>query len=216
MNDRLAVIVPMKPLALAKQRLRPALDEAARVALARHMLEHVLATVRASGVADLALLISADGEVRELARSFGFWPLAESAANGAPVGYNEAVGQAIRRACAQGAATALVLPADLPLLTPADLRELVALTGTTPQAVVIAPNANETGTNALLLRPPTLFAPAFGPDSFRRHLALARRAGVEPTVYRSPGLACDVDWPADLTRVITAPGCSAGDWRRGA
>ncbi|MCS7040623.1 MAG: hypothetical protein NZP34_13535, partial [Caldilineales bacterium] len=78
MSDRLAVIVPMKPLTLAKQRLRPALDEAARVALARRMLEHVLATVQASGVADLALLISADAGVRDLAQAFGFRPLAES------------------------------------------------------------------------------------------------------------------------------------------
>lgn len=203
MNDRLAVIVPMKPLALAKQRLRPALSEAARVALARHMLEHVLATVQASGVADLALLISADVEVRGLAQSFGFHPLSESMPNAAPVGYNEAVSRAIRRACAQGITTALVLPADLPHLTPADIREMVVLAGTASRAVVIAPNTDETGTNALLLRPPNLLAPAFGPDSFRRHLALARRAGVEPAVYRSPGVACDVDGPADLQGVVT-------------
>ncbi|MDW8270293.1 MAG: 2-phospho-L-lactate guanylyltransferase, partial [Anaerolineae bacterium] len=174
MSDRLAVIVPMKPLTLAKQRLRPALDEAARVALARRMLEHVLATVQASGVADLALLISADAGVRDLAQAFGFRPLAESTLDAAPVGYNEAVRQAIRWARGQGATTALVLPADLPHLAPADLQRLVALAGTAPRTVVIAPNADDTGTNALLLRPPDLFAPAFGPDSFRRHLALAR------------------------------------------
>jgi len=204
-QDRLAVIVPMKPLALAKQRLRPALDEVARMTLARRMLTHVLATVRASGVADLPLLISADAEVRGLAQPFGFRTLAESTLNGAPIGYNEAVLLAIAWARAQGATTALVLPADLPHLTPADLRQLANLAGASPRAVVLAPDAEETGTNALLLRPPDLIAPAFGPDSFRRHLALARQAGVEPSIYRSAGVAWDVDWPADLAIAVMMP-----------
>jgi len=210
-KDRLAVVVPMKPLTLAKQRLRPAVNDATRITLARAMFEHVLTTIRSSGVADLPLVISADVDVRALAQTYGFWTLDEQGKNGKPlgassrsdpIGYNEAIIQAVAWTQVQGATTLLILPADLPYLTPDDLRQLVDLAGAAPQAAVLAPDAAETGTNALLLRPPDRILPAFGPNSFRRHLEALHRSGVVPVVYRSASLAHDVDEPADLVRLI--------------
>ncbi len=192
-HDALAVIVPMKPLALAKQRLRSVLPDAERRALAVDMLTHVLATVSSSRIADLAVLVSADSLVLQLARDWDFIPLQENTS-----GYNESTTQAIRWSKAQGMNTVLILPADLPNLQPDDLHNLVALMPDAPQAAIIAPNATETGTNALLLRPPDLITPSFGPDSFNRHCALSRSVGVEPIIYRSPSLAFDIDLPADL------------------
>ncbi len=211
MKDRLAVAVPMKPLTLAKQRLRPAVNDATRITLARAMLEHVLATIRSSGVADLPLVISADAEVRALAETYGFWTLDEQRENGKPleaslqdkpIGYNEAIDQVVAWTRAQGITTLLILPADLPYLTPDDLRQLVDLAGSAPRTAVLAPDAAATGTNALLLRPPDLIPPAFGPHSFRRHLEALSRNGVVPVVYRSASVAYDVDEPADLVRLI--------------
>jgi 2-phospho-L-lactate guanylyltransferase len=207
MKDRLAVVVPMKPLALAKQRLRPAVDDATRITLARAMFEHVLTTIRSSGVADLPLVISADAEVRALAQSYGFWTLDEQGENGKPrttgpygepIGYNEAIIRVVAWTQSQGMTTLLILPADLPHLIPDDLRQLVGLAGSAPRTAVLAPDTAETGTNALLLRPPDLILPAFGPDSFRRHREALRTSGIVPVVYRSASLAYDVDEPADL------------------
>ncbi len=192
-SDRLAVIVPMKPFDLAKQRLRPAVNDGERVALARAMLVHVLTTAAASGVGDLRVLVSADPDVLALAGDHGFAALCEQTP-----GYNEAVSQAIGWAQTHGATSALILPADLPQLAPADLQALVCLAGKSPQVGVLAPDAAGTGTNALLLRPPDLLPPSFGPDSCQRHLALARGAGVEATIYRHEHVAGDVDWPSDL------------------
>ncbi len=192
-GDKLAVIVPMKPFAQAKQRLRPAVANGERVVLARAMLIHVLAAVHQSGVGDLRFLISADADVLSLASDHGFSPLVEATA-----GYNDAVAQAIGEAQRQGAETVLVLPADLPQITPDDVQDLVRLVADTGAAVVLAPDAADAGTNALLLRPPDLLPPSFGPDSFCRHLALARGLGVEPVIHRHPHLARDVDWPSDL------------------
>jgi 2-phospho-L-lactate guanylyltransferase len=189
----LAVIVPMKSLRLAKQRLRPAVADGERLYLARTMLAHVLTAVNASGVADLPLVVSPDPEVLALARVQGFGVLCER-----QPGYNEAVTQAAIWAQERGAASVLVLPADLPRLEPGDVRAMVVLAGEGSRAVVIAPDSGETGTNALLLRPPFLLPFSFGPASFARHCALARAAGVEPAVYRSPSLAHDIDLPEDL------------------
>ena len=189
----LAVIVPMKPLALAKQRLRPVLQDEERRALAYDMLTHVLATVAESNIADVAVLVSADGKVLQLASPWDFQPLLENAS-----GYNGSTAQAIVWAQQAGMDTVLILPADLPNLQLADLHGLIALLPDEPQAMIIAPDATETGTNALLLHPPDLIPPSFGPDSFNRHCALARSAGVEAIIYRSSTLAHDIDVPADL------------------
>ena len=64
--------------------------------------------------------------------------------------------------------------------------------------VVIVPDRHGTGTNALLLRPPTAIAPAFGPGSRERHQSAAEAAGVDHAVVRLPSLELDVDTPEDL------------------
>jgi len=55
-----------------------------------------------------------------------------------------------------------------------------------------------TGTNGLLLRPPTAFAPSFGPGSLERHIEAASRAGIKFRVERVRSLMHDVDTPDDL------------------
>ena len=45
----------------------------------------------------------------------------------------------------------------------------------------------------------------FGVDSMRLHLQESERAGLIPRVVRLPGLAFDVDTPADLHRLDTGP-----------
>lgn len=193
MRDRLAVVVPMKPLAMAKQRLRPAVGDAARQRLAGAMLVHVLHIVQDSGVADVAGIVSDDPGVLALAAQYGFAAIADN-----PIaGYNAAVQRASTWAQAHDAHALLILPSDLPLLTTADIQTIVGLIDT-PKGIVIAPDASKTGTNALLLRPPHLIKPQFGPHSFQRHCQQAARLGCPPIIYHSPTLAHDIDSPSDL------------------
>ncbi len=194
MSERfLTVIIPMKPLHRAKQRLQSVLADGERLALAQEMLVHVLTTVIDSGIADLAAVISPDVNVLDLAADYGFVALFETER-----GYNEAVEQGIGWAQAVSASDVLVLPSDLPALTPADLNHIAQLSNTPSYVAVIAPDVRGAGTNALLLRPPDLIPPSFGQDSFQRHRELAQAVGVEPRIYRSPSIAHDVDLPADL------------------
>ncbi len=65
----------------------------------------------------------------------------------------------------------------------------------------IAPDTAGTGTNALCLVSPQVFRFQFGLDSQRLHLEEAERAGLSPQVVSLPGLAFDVDSPADLDRL---------------
>ena len=79
-----------------------------------------------------------------------------------------------------------------------DLDALLDSAGATPRAVVIGSSHDGRGTNALLLRPPDVIAPAFGPPSVGRHVQLGLAAGAHTVIRPRLGLALDVDTPDDL------------------
>ena len=64
--------------------------------------------------------------------------------------------------------------------------------------VVIVPDRHGAGTNALLLSPPDVIEPSFGPGSFARHAARAHAAGTVVRVAEIRSLGLDVDTPDDL------------------
>jgi 2-phospho-L-lactate guanylyltransferase len=94
----------------------------------------------------------------------------------------------------------LLVPGDCPALDPAEVSSLLALSGD----VVIVPDRHGTGTNALLLMPPDVMAPAFGEGSFARHERLAAEAGASFVVAEAGSLELDVDTPDDLAALRRA------------
>src|SRR5262249_9161913 len=110
-------------------------------------------------------------------------------------GLNEALRAVVIDALASGAGGVLIIASDLPLLEPGDVRSLIRVAEKSD--VVIAPDRHGTGTNAMLLRPPDVIAPAFGVGSCQRHSVAAREAGIEPQVVRTTGLGFDLDVPSD-------------------
>jgi 2-phospho-L-lactate guanylyltransferase len=194
-------IIPVKMLERAKQRLAPVLPPSARRELVLGMLQSVLATARTAPGLSRILVVTPDPSVVLLAQAKGAEVLREDHARG----LNAAVRLGLARATAAGAARALVLPADVPLMTPGELKGLLGSGASEVGArATLVPAADGEGTNAMLLTPPTALEPAFGPGSYVRHLsqALARRLDVE--VLHLPGLAGDIDCPADLGRLISA------------
>ena len=187
----LAAVVPVKSLSQTKGRLAELLTPGERSRLSLAMLADVLAALRSSGAADLLAVTSPDPEVAAAAGAAGaeFWPDTAGSQNGA-------VAAALARAAAAGATAALVLPGDVPLVTPDDVCSLLAQ-APAEHGAVVAPTGDG-GTGALLLRPPTLIAPDYGGASAARHLAAARAAGAAALLYPLPHLALDLDRPEDL------------------
>lgn len=187
-----AIVLPVKSLDETKARLRSVLAPMERAALTLAMLEDVL---------DAALMvpgwetwvISPDESVLEVAAIRGAVTLIED---------EPPLGQAIRQvedeAEARGADALAVLLPDTPLVTTAVLTRTVHTLG----PVVIAPAADERGTNLLLRRPPTAIAAHFGPDSFRRHVEAAAEADLPLAVTERPELAFDLDAPDDILTVL--------------
>jgi 2-phospho-L-lactate guanylyltransferase len=52
------------------------------------------------------------------------------------------------------------------------------------------------------MSPPDVVPLRFGDDSFFPHLEAARGRGIAPTVLHLPGIALDIDNPADLAHFV--------------
>lgn len=151
----------------AKSRLAATLDVDQRRKLALAMLADVVDVCRAARPAlDGVLAVVDDPVARHAVERSG----AIAVEDPHPSDMNAAVRLGLQRVQRLGARTAIVLPGDVPLVTVDDLRALLAAAGAAPRAVVIGASRDRQGTNALLLRPVDVIAPAFGPPSVERHL----------------------------------------------
>ena len=190
-GDHIICLVPMKPLATAKRRLRRVLDPRSRAALALLMLDHVLDAVAGARTIAETRVVGGDRWVCDAAAGHGAAWLGDTAA------LNPALESAARDAYRDGAAAVLILPADLGLLTPADIG-FIAGASEGLSRTVLAKAARDGGTNGLLAPQGMLPPLRFGRDSLPAHADLCRRAGIPCKTIDRPGLAFDLDTPYGL------------------
>ncbi len=186
------IALPVKSLSEAKGRLEPVLTPLERGALTLAMLEDVLdVTMDLSGWD--TWVVSPDEAVLEIAMSRGAHAVEEERpplANAIRQVEEEAEGRLVD--------TLAVLLPDTPLVTQGALAGALRTLG----AVVVAPSADEGGTNLLIRRPPAAIGARFGHDSYRRHLQAAAEADVPTAVVDVPELAFDLDLPSDILVVL--------------
>jgi 2-phospho-L-lactate guanylyltransferase len=186
-------IVPVKPLRRGKSRLAGLLTEEERTRLNRFLLEHTLTTLNEINEIEHTLVVSRDPAALALTRNMGGRTVLE---DGAPQ-FNTAIKRATIVAKSQGARAVLILPADLPLIEPTDLKALLER-GINPPVVVIAPDRRMDGTNGLFIDPAGLIEYGYGPGSFQRHCSRAREAGARLETFHSEHFGLDLDLPEDL------------------
>ncbi|MBI3241301.1 MAG: 2-phospho-L-lactate guanylyltransferase [Chloroflexi bacterium] len=188
-------IVPVKSFKRAKTRLAPVLSPEERQTISRNFLTHTLEVLNQVPEIQRTLVISRDPAVLRLARKHQAYTVTESERTE----LNAALTRATDVAAQLGAHAVLVMPSDMPLLDPDDIRKLIAASDE-PECVTIAPDWRDYGTNALFMRPPRIIPYVFGPDSFEQHKALARDRGARVEICRFPGLGLDIDVPEDLAK----------------
>jgi 2-phospho-L-lactate guanylyltransferase len=186
------VIVLVKDLDLAKQRLGDVLDPRARRALALRNAERA---IRASTAGDHRLVVGGSAEVKEIAEKLGVEAVIERRQEGQNIAAKRGIDHAVK----SGAQAVLILSSDLPLVTSKSVRDMLDAAGrVTPPAVVAAPAIGRGGTNALYLNPPDAISLHFGKDSLSAFRQEAETKGVNFSVHRSEAIALDLDEPADL------------------
>ena len=194
------ILVPVKNLAVAKQRLAAVLDQSSRTRLAQAMLQDVLATLHNWKDRPRVALVTSDPYAVGLAREYRFEIIPDPDNSGE----TDAIEMATRACVERGVESTLVIPADIPLAQVWELEEIVK--NAPAEGSVLVPAADGRGTNAALRRPANLFPLRFGNDSFKPHHAAAQATGKPCVVLNLPGIGVDVDNPADFERLLSLPG----------
>jgi 2-phospho-L-lactate guanylyltransferase len=202
-----AALLPIRSIAGAKNRLARNLDGGQRERLTLAMLADMVAALRRARALDRVFVVSADAILLAHARKLGAGVLDESAlapvgvapTNGADAvsGLNRAVAGAARALADIGVERLLAIPGDVPLVGGDEVDALFA-TDRRCHPVVLVASGSLTGTNGLLLSPPTVLAPCFEGASLEAHRRSARAAGIEPLTVALGGFALDVDTIDDL------------------
>lgn len=194
-----AVVVPVRSFDGALSRLAGVLDRPRRRDLMRELAGRVVAAGRPHPVH----VVTSDPEVAEWAGAVGAAAIrvgepgpdpaerpTATAAEGGEIGLTASVTAAVQRLASAGVQRAVVAHADLPLV-----ESLEAAVG---PGLTIAPDRRRDGSNVVCVPAAAGFRFAYGPGSFKRHLAEAGRLGLPVTVVDDPALAWDLDHPEDL------------------
>jgi 2-phospho-L-lactate guanylyltransferase len=194
------ILIPVKNLQNAKQRLASVLDQPSRTELAKAMLTDVLGAIASWPSRPAVSLVTNDPFAVDLARSLKFEIIPDDAAKSE----TEAIEKATDLCRRNGAAFTLVLPADIPLITVVELDQVIE--AAPEKGSVLVPSADQRGTNAALRTPCDLFPLRFGNDSFVPHRASAEATGKPCVVLSLPGIALDIDTPSDLQQLCDSRG----------
>ncbi len=190
------ILVPVKNLANAKQRLAPVLEQSVRTELAQAMLSDVLEALSGYETS----LVTSDPFALELALEYRFTLIRDEA----NLSETDAISMATQVCESRGIQTTLVIPADIPLIEAGDVQ---AIYDSAPvRGSVLAPSRDKRGTNAVLRRPAALFPLCFGNDSFMPHLTAAISTNASCVVLSLPRIGLDIDNADDLQQLALAPG----------
>jgi 2-phospho-L-lactate/phosphoenolpyruvate guanylyltransferase len=193
------LVVPVKPLAKAKSRLRGAADNGigeprAHARLAMALARDTIAAVRAAHRVRHLLVVSSDPVVAAELGVFGVEVEPDGPVPGLNLAYERGAAFLRRR---DPAAAVGALQADLPALRPAELDAAIAAALTLFGAGArraFSPDAEGTGTTFLLAAPAAPLDPRFGAGSAQRH----EDSGAGRLHGEWPGLRRDVDTADDL------------------
>lgn len=189
------VIVPVGTLEGSKSRLGDSLDAEERRDLAERLLRGTVAAALATPGVTEVLVVTPDDAVRDIALDAGARPLRQRGS-----GLNEGLREAREEAIAGGASAVVVLPIDLPTISPQAVAAVVDAVNDRSDSravVVLVPDRHGRGTNALAMRPADAIGFCFGGDSRDAHASCARTAGARLVELDGP-LRLDLDTPDDL------------------
>ena len=195
-----ALLIPVKNLTNAKQRLGEALDQPQRSQLAEAMLRDVMTA--AAGVTDRldVFLVTGDAHAQAMAAEFNFGVIEDTR--------NESETAAIEMATAwcerRQYGTTVVVPGDIPLITSPELHRV--LDAAPPEGAVFVPAYDRRGSNCILRRPAAIIPLRFGNDSFLPHCEAMRQTGKPLIILEMQGIGLDIDNPHELELLVRRAG----------
>lgn len=185
-------VIPVKSLRQTKSRLASVLTVQQRGALTQLLLRRTLTVLAATPTVQGVVVVTQDATVAQLAQGHG----ADVVAEPVDAQLNGAVQVGVRQVRARRGTQALILPSDLPLLTPAAVTALITSVSP-PVRMAICSDERQQGTNGLIVPTAVSFQFQYGKSSFWRHLREAERQRLPLCVLAHPHLQFDLDTPED-------------------
>ncbi|MEM3096740.1 MAG: 2-phospho-L-lactate guanylyltransferase [Nitrososphaerota archaeon] len=186
---RRVALIPVKRLSRSKTRLGGRLEAVERASLSVSILTKVARACRDAGLHPI--LLSPDKHVKALASLHGWGYFSDTGHS-----LRSSVSAALNKIVRSGASEVLVVHADLPFLSPDDLRQIISVSKGAD--IVLCPNLAVDGTNIVYVKKPKSFRPMYGRESFSRHLRYHLSCGLRVKTFISLGSALDIDTPKDL------------------
>jgi 2-phospho-L-lactate/phosphoenolpyruvate guanylyltransferase len=189
---RWSLVVPLKPLRLAKSRLTGATGDALRPRLALAFAQDTVAAALACAAVRDVVVVTDDPTAAAELSALGARIVPDTPADGLNAALTHGA-RAVRTLRPQAAVAAL--NADLPALRPVELA--LVLVAAEPFSRAFLPDAAGIGTTLLTAGPGTELNPAFGGPSRQRHLS---SGAVEIILAGVDSVRRDVDTGIDLLR----------------
>lgn len=191
MHDGPWLLLPVKSLQRGKRRLEPALSGAERLRLNEFFLRRMITVAAEYPGLERTVIVSDARDSLSLATKLGARTIRTEQKE-----LNGAVADGCHALYALNARQIMILPVDLPLVQSNDLREIADLGDR--HVVLICPDTQAAGTNALVLSQKVPLRFRFGHDSYHEHQLEAYRCGIAPFLHYNARIAKDIDLPADL------------------
>ena len=185
------MVVPIKAFTSAKTRLSDRLDPDQRACLAQAAADRVLRAVADCPLVDLRLAVVDTDLAARMALHRNFEVLQRPDL----LGQSAAVGAGFSAAIRRGATNILTVSADVPLVRPKDIDEMLR---PKPPVLVMVSDREGLGTNAMRLDPAIDLHFHFGPDSLAMHKREAAALRLPVKVIDNRRVRLDIDTPDDI------------------
>ncbi len=194
-------VIPVKQISQAKQRLSKILSSEERRDFFSAMLEDVLSMMVKIDFFEKIILATNCPHAISIAGRHGITHFE----TGPDDGLNQAAGETVNHLLENGISDMFLIPADIPLITEEEINSAIKAHPSAPSLTII-PSRDKLGSNCLLLSPPSRMPLKFGPDSYFRHLEIAKSNGLKINPMELPGFELDIDEPKDLFELLKAEG----------
>lgn len=192
---RVHVIIPFKGVMESKSRLMSGISDYQRKRLVKAMLSDVITAVTNSKNVNHLIVVTPDKKIENIIPKDATLLLEDRLR-----GINHAIMEATEYSLTMNAEATLVIPADLPLITPQDIDTIISM-GKYKPIIILSPSLTG-GTNILYRSPPQVIKPKFGKNSFQTHLKESRKINIEPKIYSSKRVSLDLDEIEDVKKIV--------------
>jgi len=190
------LIIPIKSFKNSKNRLKPHLNDEARIEFCKRMALDVMTVIKKCKNFDKIIIITKEkNNLSELANEkISFLEDEEEK------GINQAIKLAFETYNINEKDSVLILHADIPLITEDDLNLITEKAKSSQKNAIIVPSRRKDGTNALLLKPSNLIEFQFGKNSYEKHSkSLEKLQDLKVVTIENENISSDIDTYEDLT-----------------